>query len=140
MPSDDSTGAGTHPASHSLTRSGVVLLGRAGRSRAARGTRSSCWCCSAMPRAPRSKAQTPLVNRSHRLCCELLRNWERGIPGVVFGDFASDSPKPIKAVEHILGRESKGPSLGNAKYSDAEQPRSHSPQPQGTGQEAKPRR
>lgn len=25
--------------------------------------------------------------------------------------------------KHILGRESKGPSLGNAKYSDAEQPR-----------------
>lgn len=33
MPSDDSTGAGAHPASHSLTRSSVVLLGRAGRSR-----------------------------------------------------------------------------------------------------------
>lgn len=27
-------------------------------------------CCSAMPRGPRSKAQTPLVNRSHRLRCE----------------------------------------------------------------------
>lgn len=33
MPPDDSTGAGAHPASHSLTRSSVVLLGRAGRSR-----------------------------------------------------------------------------------------------------------
>lgn len=32
-PSDESTGAGAHPASHSLTRSSVVLLGRAGRSR-----------------------------------------------------------------------------------------------------------
>lgn len=44
---------------------------------------------------------------------------------------------------HILDRGSEGSSPsrdGNTKYSDAEQPRSHSPQPQGTGQEVKPRR